>query len=245
MTTTTTAQDRVCYFCTGNADSLYKIENFVLPMTADSLVSSTCDAVASEATANAAWSMAAGTASTTPFVGAELTAPCSASFLKNSATSISYKGQGVTFTMPSVVNMATGQTVYWASGTVDFQNAGTVADVVGANYLECGDSMGYVNPTVSTTEISVALPFDCAVGDISLVMRGWVDTQAVDTEAAVAASEDCKCFAARAADATAENADLNMYADAAAWTFAAPKEVSGALTLAVNDVSFTPNTMGS
>jgi hypothetical protein len=40
--------------------------------------------------------------------------------LKGSATSISYAGQGVTFSMPSVVNLAGGQYVSWASGTTDF-----------------------------------------------------------------------------------------------------------------------------
>lgn len=57
---------------------------------------------------------------TTVYVGAELTAPCSATFLKGSATSISYSGQGVTFSMASVVNLAGGQFVSWTAGTVDF-----------------------------------------------------------------------------------------------------------------------------
>jgi hypothetical protein len=111
---------RSCYFCTGDAASKYQLTSFTLPATSDSLISG-IDAVASAGASNGEiWAQLNTAQTATVYLGSALTAPCSASFLKGSATSISYAGQGVTFSMPSVVNLAGGQYVSWASGTTDF-----------------------------------------------------------------------------------------------------------------------------
>ena len=86
----------------------------------------------------------------------------------------------------------------------------------------------------------------CPVGDVSVMLRGWVDSQTLGTGSPIAESADCSCFGHRASGATDANGLLNIYASAAAWAFASPTAPSGGqLYLSVSDVQFTPNTMGS
>jgi len=82
---------RSCYFCTGDADGRYKLGGFTLPATTDSLVIGV-DAVGVSGVTNQIWAQINTAATSTVYLGANLAAPCSASFTKGSATSISYNG---------------------------------------------------------------------------------------------------------------------------------------------------------
>lgn len=79
-----TGTAKVCYFCTGNADNDFLIEGFTIPYTTDSLVSLGSLSAISTNADNVQFNTDGVSTSSTPFVGAKLSAACSASFLTGS-----------------------------------------------------------------------------------------------------------------------------------------------------------------
>jgi hypothetical protein len=255
---------RSCYFCDGDALGQYKVTGFTLPATTDARITG-LDAVASYGTSSKIYSQinTASTTATSDYQGVDLAAACSASFLRGAATTVEYHGQGVTFNMPSVVNLAGGQVLVWEKGDVDFK--GAITTTAGSNILTCGGRSWDVSSatTISASKVVVTLPAStaadlagvtsaantvvCPVGDVSVFIKGWEDTQTIGSNSLVAKSADCKCYAGRTTATDGTNAGtVNKYVSLAKWDWPAPLDPSaGKLYLSITDIGFTPNTIGS